>query len=441
MKKILILITTVVFVTMSSAQTSLNGPEGCDATYFFAAKNGYWLGTGSSGGIFFNTELNAKWKCMNNPFGPAHIYWIGLVEDKIITNADGKYYEFENKNLVWNLVSNTDKIAEYNSEESATKKNELNSLKEIFKNNRVLNLPYDVNTLHPYNSDSVIVCTQSGLYLLNVVTSKLHRINTVGVVASDVYQINKTEELGLIALTQDNCIWSYKNFQWAKLFDYKETAHYKEKFIIPISLDNAINNDVKIAKVSSFYPKGIFSVCKNGMIILTSFNSIFIINPSNKQYEIINPPTNHNILEAKLELDGKVVAAGDFSYDANNKFMYKKFSLNERKWNIESSIIENKSLLPVLDNNLNTNDITLKQVLYKEGYNTTSNSYSFLYPMISPQVKLLNKTLFFTKLKNVNYAGYYYQNKINSKIISGYYDSSLNELYLGTYGSGVIMIK
>ncbi|MDP1844852.1 MAG: hypothetical protein Q8K64_15660 [Sediminibacterium sp.] len=371
---------------------------------------------------------------MNDPFGPAHIYWVGQVNDKIITNADGKYYEFESKSLKWNLVSNSDKITQYFGEEAATKKIELISLKKIFEKNRVLDLPYDVNTLHPYNNDSVIVCTQSGLYHLNSATSKLNKINTLGVVASDVYQINKDEELGLISLTQDNCIWSYKNHQWSKLFDYKETMHYYTNFIKKIDLDTAVNNEVKIAKISSFYPKGIFNISQEGKIILTTLNSIFVINPANKQYQIINSPKGYYILEAELISDGKIFAIGDFNYDGKNKFLYKTFLFSKNEWKLESNNSEEKPKFPILSNHYKYNK---KEININKMY----SNQSFLYPMSNPEIIFRNETILFKFFKKHNYNGYYYLNKINSKIMSGYLDSSFKELYLGTQGSGVILIK
>jgi len=54
MKQLTIFLIAVCVLTISNAQISLNGPEGCDATYFYKSKVGFWLGTGSSGGILVN---------------------------------------------------------------------------------------------------------------------------------------------------------------------------------------------------------------------------------------------------------------------------------------------------------------------------------------------------------------------------------------------------
>ena len=348
MKQLTIFLIAICVLTISNAQISLNGPEGCDATYFYKSKVGFWLGTGSSGGIFFSNKIYNSWKPFNDPFGPAHIYWIGEIGDTLITNADNAYYQFNDKNLKWNLVKDSTLLSKCHTVEITSKNNELNSLKNLLGSNTILFLPQDVNALHYYNEDSIIVCTQSGLYTLNITTNKLSTIKTTGVIASDVFQINKSEHFGLITLTQDHCIWNFKNSSWVKLFDLKETEYYK-KYFTPINLDTAKSNQVKLDLISSFYPKGFFNINEDGSILLSIMNSLFLINPVTKSNKFIESPINHNVLEAKITNDGKIVATGDFSYNGSGQFIYNKFLYNG-KWLIENNIVDNIPQLPVMSN-------------------------------------------------------------------------------------------
>ncbi len=51
-----------------------NGPFGADATSFYEDELGnYWLGTGSSGGVYFSKDKGQNWEQRNNGIGPWHI--------------------------------------------------------------------------------------------------------------------------------------------------------------------------------------------------------------------------------------------------------------------------------------------------------------------------------------------------------------------------------
>lgn len=51
------------------------GPVGADATAFHIDRNGnYWLGTGSSGGVYFSSDKGHSWQEKNEGIGPAHVY-------------------------------------------------------------------------------------------------------------------------------------------------------------------------------------------------------------------------------------------------------------------------------------------------------------------------------------------------------------------------------
>ena len=53
---------------------SADGPFGADATAFYEDDQGnYWLGTGSSGGVYFSSDKGQNWEQRNNGIGPWHI--------------------------------------------------------------------------------------------------------------------------------------------------------------------------------------------------------------------------------------------------------------------------------------------------------------------------------------------------------------------------------
>lgn len=61
---------------------SLKGPETCDATAFYVDSLGtYWLGTGSSGGVFKSNNDGASWKALNKGIGPVHVEFLGKVNN------------------------------------------------------------------------------------------------------------------------------------------------------------------------------------------------------------------------------------------------------------------------------------------------------------------------------------------------------------------------
>jgi hypothetical protein len=91
-----------------------SGPYGCDATSFFVDKSGnYWLGTGSSGGVYFSGNMGKSWKPRNNGIGPVHVSQINEIRDTIYIqvsdltfNRDSliRYYRWLPKSDKWDLL-------------------------------------------------------------------------------------------------------------------------------------------------------------------------------------------------------------------------------------------------------------------------------------------------------------------------------------------------
>ncbi|MFI5205267.1 MAG: WD40/YVTN/BNR-like repeat-containing protein, partial [Flavobacteriales bacterium] len=82
----------------------LNGPVGADVTAFYVdKKGGYWLGTGSSGGVFYSSDKGKTWSPRINGTGPVHVlnflterdtlYMYASVPDEELYLFDGKEFE------------------------------------------------------------------------------------------------------------------------------------------------------------------------------------------------------------------------------------------------------------------------------------------------------------------------------------------------------------
>jgi len=71
------------------------GPEGADATAFHIDPDGnYWLGTGSSGGVYVSADKGESWIAVNHGIGPVHVLSIGEFKNDLyiqIVAKDRKY--------------------------------------------------------------------------------------------------------------------------------------------------------------------------------------------------------------------------------------------------------------------------------------------------------------------------------------------------------------
>jgi len=82
------------------------GPFGADATSFLKDKKGnYWLGTGSSGGVYYSNNKGKSWTPRNKGIGPWHIYDIAQKNDTIYiqVNSVGDKYRGLYADMVYNI--------------------------------------------------------------------------------------------------------------------------------------------------------------------------------------------------------------------------------------------------------------------------------------------------------------------------------------------------
>ncbi|MBU1719077.1 MAG: WG repeat-containing protein, partial [Bacteroidetes bacterium] len=251
--------------------TATAGPVGCDATAFYIDKDGgYWLGTGSSGGVYFSSDKGKKWTERNNGIGPVHIRDMGLIRDSlfiwIADQTDSSFYFYDNATSIWRQPANncneysntfchsnnfnelseqrrtqlseqfiTDYISYYSEEglfglDYQTNKNDYaedSRLKAINPENnawRAINtqLPKDIYNIHfggffKLNENNFALLAKSGLYNLDTLGKKVTPFSEKGLVASDVRQIVNGEKGSFYALVGESAIWKLKSGKWSRV--------------------------------------------------------------------------------------------------------------------------------------------------------------------------------------------------------------------------------
>ncbi len=86
-------------VSARQGHKDLGGPLGADATAFYIdEQQNYWLGTGSSGGVYLSMDQGSSWEVMNEGLGTLHISWLGKIEGQVYAEA------FENDLAIANIT-------------------------------------------------------------------------------------------------------------------------------------------------------------------------------------------------------------------------------------------------------------------------------------------------------------------------------------------------
>ncbi|MEI6349026.1 MAG: hypothetical protein WCP69_13855 [Bacteroidota bacterium] len=159
--KILSISALIIFSTLISySQTDIKslkwnptmGPFGCDATSFYIDGNGnYWLGTGSSGGVYFSKNKGKSWEERNNGIGPVHIGYINKMNDSVFIQVSE--YTFGKSGSpsawLWNEKSKTwSEIKDENKAHDIMKRLEENAT----KNATILEKEYPFMNFSPVNT-------------------------------------------------------------------------------------------------------------------------------------------------------------------------------------------------------------------------------------------------------------------------------------------------
>jgi len=272
---------------------SAGGPPGCDATAFYLDKKGtYWLGTGSSGGIYCSSDHGKSWQVRNRGITPVHIVRIGQVEGSMYCEVYARRFNYHHarpyhqssvifkynpKNRYWSAV------ADFKQKEiifqNLVKQTILNDT--LFKNYllkkswldgltynltdmqapgwvqnhfghsileiktsggiKLGNFPQDCFRLPAGNlfyneKKEILLLSRSGVYKLrnNTFSQQERR----GLIATDVRQIINGRDNSYWVRANESDIWRYKNNSWNLVYDgYKQGVLSGNKFDYPGEFD------------------------------------------------------------------------------------------------------------------------------------------------------------------------------------------------------------
>jgi hypothetical protein len=263
------------------AWNAANGPLGCDATAFYIDKKGdYWLGTGSSGGVYVSSNKGKSWKETNEGIGPVHVQLMEAIHDTVFIKVIGTGFEepsevtyntldepynifyFDKAQKGWKAVKDSARCLDLldtlnvhavNMHESMESKFLLATAQknveryfagfEFSESGSLLNyaafgaikdtvstiakgFPKDVFPMHasnvyPVDHGGAVVIGKSGAYKYD--SGKISKMGEKGLVASDVTQLVRTGDGSYFMRTGTSDIWYYNDGKWKKLLDaYKE---------------------------------------------------------------------------------------------------------------------------------------------------------------------------------------------------------------------------
>jgi hypothetical protein len=295
---------------------SANGPVGADATAFYYDEDGtYWLGTGSSGGVYRSMDKGKSWVETNNGIGPRHIIFINKMNDTIfiVDQGAGSYSSYEiysgefgyfesvhfwnESSKSWKLIPESRKYtianelytianaAKYETENPQTVVaygTGVNYFPTHISNSYYYNAPFSYvgaynATTYGYDTlvskgmprdcfnnaagnifkvedENYILLSKSGVFKFS--GNSMQQLPEKGLNASDITQIGTLPSGGIIVREGTSDIWKYENNTWTKLLDA-----YK------------MNEQLGVSK--SGYYTGNFSIDKKGNILVPFRGNIY----------------------------------------------------------------------------------------------------------------------------------------------------------------------
>lgn len=300
---------------------SARGPVGADATAFYYDEDGtYWLGTGSSGGVYRSTDKGNSWIETNKGIGPRHILFMDKINDTlfIVDQGTGSYTNYELYSgefgyfeavHYWNkATSSWVKVADWRKytiadgmyTEANGKAYQDDVLQAINNYGGGSYFPpylqnyyyytYPFTSIGKYNSNTYstesilekgmpkdcyknpagnvfevedgnyVLLAKSGIYKFKTDT-EVKTVSEKGLLASDITQTEVLPNGAIIAREGTSDIWKYENNNWTKLLD----AY-------------ALNNE--LGKSDFGYYTGNFTVDNNGNILVPFRGNIYEIKPN-----------------------------------------------------------------------------------------------------------------------------------------------------------------
>lgn len=325
--------------------------EGCDATSFFIDEKGhYWLGTGSSGGVYFSSDKGSTWKTKNKGIGPQHIERIGKYKDSlfivipgITKNIDSKIYLWKNKEWIFlntaenrpeiiaaldeNVNKNSLKIpftTEIGKEEYASywdhagrflEKYISAYFKQVKAEDSTLILPISFaqpggNYMAESDSSGVLY-GKSGVYYCT--KDSIYNKKTKGLNATDAREVISDKNKSIWAIIGLGDVWKYAEGKWTLVFDF---ANHKDKKI----------QHLKTATTLTEMEEGIF-FCAHGKVWKIQGDSATIFSQEN--WPINNIVSFSGQSEKYFFIHGYQTFPDDNEEEAG----YKVFLFSENKFN------------------------------------------------------------------------------------------------------------
>jgi hypothetical protein len=222
----------------------------------------------------------------------------------------------------------------------------------------------------------------------------------IDIEACDVFQVTAIGK-SLFVLTNDFRICRLQNSRWGEVFSLRKQLDsniFYSKF----------KNESKIVEepVSVAYRNGYFTV-SNNRVLYTLGNRIYIVDLKSSKINYVTTPKGSKVIEAEYRND--TLRAIDFVSAEMNYITYRNLYYFNDSWQYDSTVVSKKSL-PIVNPDVNCGQINMLR----------------MYEKSRLQVDYLN-----------NY--FSYKNTINNKVLSFCFLDS--QLYLGTYGSGLLSLK